>query len=632
MCGFVVRIQRHGVDCNPNAFGHAVDLLVHRGPDDAGEFEESADWGSIRMAHRRLSILDLSPAGRQPMQTDDGRLVVVYNGEIYNYVELKQELTMRGYHFRTRTDTEVLLSAWREWGLDALRRFEGMFAFCIYDKVEQKLFFAVDAFGIKPLYYFCNAYAVVVASEPPAVCRAADISHRFDPQIAYDYLVHGTYDHSEKTFFRDVRKVLPGHIVEVDTSDFSAKVSEWHEVCLPNYDNTTNFRDAARSFRELFLRNVDLHLRSDVAVGVALSGGLDSAAIACGIRHVRPRSQIIAFNYAPLTDGPSEYEQARKVADAIGAEMHTVGLSAEELPQIVDEVVARQGEPFGSLSVVAQFVVAREARRKGIKVLLEGQGGDEILGGYDGYPNEWLRHAWLERRWSDVLAFLRHWPRGPGRGWLKLAYHLARATLPSPLQRVGDGIAGKPWIPAWMNPSWMKSEGVVAMRPILRVGALGRRAFHARLRLAQFRGMQHLLRHGDRNAMAWSVENRTPFLTLPLSEYLLSLPPPFLVSREGVTKALLRAALSGIVPDAILQRKDKIGFRTDSDDVLLSDRRLQKRTSDILMDLPMFDPDGLRRALARTPSEFARAWSGPLAWQRWRWTNFALWTERFDVH
>jgi asparagine synthase (glutamine-hydrolysing) len=632
MCGFVVELRRPGADGGTRAFAEALDLLVHRGPDDVGEFGERADWGSIQMAHRRLSILDLSPAGRQPMQTEDGRFVVVYNGEIYNYLELKQELSLRGHRFRTRTDTEVLLAAWREWGCEALQKFVGMFAFCIYDNLQKKLLCAVDAFGIKPLYYFCSARAIVVASEPQAVCRAADILPRIEPQTAYDYLVHGMYDHDQTTFFRDVRKMLPGHVIAIDLPTFSLDVLEWHQDSLPSDANVPSFQDAVNSLRRMFLRNLDLHLRSDVAWGVALSGGLDSSAIACGVRHVRPGARIVAFHYAPSADGPSEYEHARKVAEAIGAEMHTVGLSREELPQIVDQVVARQGEPFGSLSVVAQFLVAREAHRQGIKVLLEGQGGDEILGGYDGYPAEWLRQAWLERRWSDMLVFVRQWPRGPGRGWLKLAYHLSRATLPSPLQRLVDGMAGKQWIPEWMNPGWIESEGVTARRPILRGAPFGRRAFHARLRIAQRRGLQHMLRHGDRNAMAWSVENRTPFLTLTLSEYLLSLPPSFLVSRKGVTKALLRAALSGIVPDAILQRRDKIGFRTDSDDILLSDRALRDRTFAILAGLPMFDPDGLRRAFAQTPSELTRAWSGPLAWQRWRWTNFALWAERFGVY
>ncbi|GIW56098.1 MAG: hypothetical protein KatS3mg082_2502 [Nitrospiraceae bacterium] len=433
-------------------------------------------------------------------------------------------------------------------------------------------------------------------------------------------------------FFDGVHRFLPGQLLELSLKERSELWTCWLPRELPPERRNVSLQEAAAECRERFLWNVQLHMRSDVPIGVALSGGLDSSAIACAVRHLLPRAEIHTFTYRPQDRTISEDRWADIVARAIDAHVHTVRFCPQELEAAVDDIVARQGEPFGSTSVVAQYFVAREAKRAGMKVLLEGQGGDEILAGYDGYPAEWLQQVWHRGDLSDVVRMVRSWPKGPGRSRLRLAWLLARRWLPQAARMTVERAAGKPWNPPWMNARWLADHDVLPVWPAGSRETCRSRVFHWALRQAQTGSLQHLLRHGDRNAMAFSIENRTPFLTLEFSDFVLSLPPQFLVGPDGTTKRLLREALRGLVPDAILDRRDKVGFRTDPDDTLLSSPRLRKRAASVIRELPLFNTPAALRLLSADTPKAAVPWHSNMDWQRWRLINLALWCERFGVN
>lgn len=575
MCGFFGKYSAHqeadAAALQPCLLA-AQRALHHRGPDDRGleTFSvprgEDTHPGSLSLGHTRLSIIDLSPSGHQPMHFDGGRYTVVFNGEIYNYRELRDELKSAGYAFRTDSDTEVLLAAWAHWGLSGLRRLVGMFAFAVYDRQDESLTLVRDAFGIKPVFYSLDEASLSFASEVPALLELLSSDPEVDFQQAYDYLVHGRYDDRARTFYTGIVHLLPGHWLRVDlkTMHASAPRRWWWPSIKERTD--LNFEDASAQLREIFLNSVRLHLRSDVPLGAALSGGVDSSAVVCAMRYLEPSMPIHTFSYIAKGSQFDEEKWIDIVNEHVGAIPHKITVTAEELSDDLSDLVSAQGEPFGTTSIYAQYRVFERAREDGVIVVLDGQGADECLAGYDGYPVAYCRDKLYRRDWRSTLEYSKHWTVRFGRGRTHLLKGVLASYLPpliaKSLRRIRDAVK----INRWTKPMALRRVEVAPDLETARLEAIKGRFLMSELRrdLTETR-IRRLLRYEDRNSMSHSIESRVPFLTIEIVEFLLSLPADFLVSQKAETKRLFRHAMRGIVPDAILDRTDKIGFDTPQD-------------------------------------------------------------------
>ncbi len=605
-------------------------LLRHRGPDDFGLVTFTMAGGTLALGHTRLSIIDLTPGGHQPMDSHDGRYTIVFNGEIYNYRELRQELRAMGHCFRTESDTEVLLACWAQWGAACLVRLIGMFAFVLFDHEGQTLTLARDAFGIKPLFYSSGPDSMVFASELPALLALRAEPASLNTQRAYDYLIHGVPDTGGDTFVQGVFHVPPAHWIRVDLRNPGRLTPErWWNPSIAQ-TSTLSFASAAEAVRELFLDSVKLHLRSDVPLGLALSGGVDSSAIACAIRHLEPKMDLHTFSFIGEEGSTSEEPWIDVINRATNAISHKVKVGAAELERSLTDLVQTQGEPFGGTAMFAQYCIFKEARKSGITVVLEGQGGDELLGGYDGYPGQMMLSYFERVEWCKMIMFGRQWKQWPDRDSLNPWRAFIGQLLPDKGYNLGNAILGRSPVPGWIQASSLRqwSVSVRPIRPTKTSKAKGRRLMETLLQSLTVTGLPHLLRYSDRNAMKFSIESRVPFLTLPLAELVLSLPEHYLVSQDGETKSVFRAAMRGLVPDAVLDRRNKVGFDTPmrqwmSGSILaeMQDGK-QFNHQDSLIHLP--------KLKSRLETVFNS--QEPFDWQTWRIYNLMAWQHQLQIY
>lgn len=534
--------------------------LRHRGPDGQGQSTITLGQNEVAFGHTRLAILDLHDRGLQPMKSPDGRFSIVFNGEIYNYPELRSELEHLGHQFCTATDTEVLIAAWTQWRADALSRLTGMFAFAILDTHDETVTLARDAFGIKPLYSTVENERLYFASDVQSIARMRPLDRGLNDLTTVAFLVHGRYDHGTETFLEGIERLAAGHlqIFNLATCRLGPQIRWWWPNIQERDDIT--FSEATEALREMLLSNVRLHMRSDVPIGAALSGGIDSSAIVSLMRRVEPDVPIHTFTFVPSDARIDESRWADIVNDRTGSVSHRVSVRDADLLHDLDDLVIAQGEPFSSTSIYAQYAVYRAFRQASIPVSLDGQGADELLAGYHGYPTEIVR-SMVERGHSvQARFFLARWSRLPGRTPQAARKIWSRERLRG---QHGAGVAKSKSLPGWLHPRLSGLQfRLQASVEVPREAPLGR-ALSLKLRdeITNTR-LQTLLRHGDRNSMRWSVESRVPFLTTALAEFTLRLPEAFLVGPNGTTKRLLRAAISDILPAAVRDRKDKIGFET----------------------------------------------------------------------
>jgi len=559
-----------------NRVPQALKKIKHRGPDDDGFQLYPMGGAAVALGHTRLSIIDLSAAGHQPMHSRDGRWAIVFNGEVYNYRELRTELQAIGHSFSSDSDTEVLLAAWAQWGVACLPRLVGMFAFAVLDKINATLTCVRDAFGIKPFFYSAADGQFAFASELPALLELLPGKPTLNWQRSYDYLVHGDYDTTPDTFYTGVHHLPPAHWLQINTvTGQRTNLQRWWQPQVKERPGW-HFNDAVEQVREQFLQNIRLHLRSDVPLGAALSGGIDSSAVVCAMRHLEPDMPIHTFSFIAEGSDVNEEHWVDIVNAHVGAISHKVRVTPAELARDMDDMIRSQGEPFGSTSIYAQYRVFKLARENGITVTLDGQGADEMLAGYIGYPGQRLRSLLESGQVLDGWKFLNNWAAWPGRSRIMAAKYLAAEMTEGPFYEILRKIDGKSSIPDWINTDILSEKGVAFKKPRIRpeINAKGRRVM-AELGFALTnRGIPRLLRHGDRNSMRFGIESRTPFLTIDMVNLLLSMPEDFLISNKGITKNVFREAMRGIVPNDILDRKDKIGFSTSDKDLLIgmSDR------------------------------------------------------------
>jgi asparagine synthase (glutamine-hydrolysing) len=590
--------------------------LAHRGPDSDGLYAGEG----CALGFRRLAIIDPTPAGDQPFASDDGRLRLIHNGEVYNYRELRSELETRGHRFRSATDTEVVLAAYREWGTSCVERFNGMWAFAVWDEAEQRLFCSRDRFGVKPFYYRIDGSRFTFASEPKAFEGLEGAPRRAEPGAVLDYLEQGYLDHGETTFFDGVRRLLPAHSLVFDRNGLR---TERYWRLEPNDAPA----DAVEAVRELFLDAVRLRLRSDVPVGTALSGGLDSSAIAVTIgrlltteaenaRAVGPRQRTFTAYFED--SGFDERPYAKLVIDATRAEPHWITFTAEELTHDLPAIVRSQDEPFGSTSQVAQWYVMRTAAGEGLKVMLDGQGGDEVLAGYRAFVGFHLADLIAGGRARTLLTELASFRSQLG------APALATAALrPFAPERLTRFVRSRTRATASLVHRELRAAAPPELNGDFRFGTRLRR--HQQLILGR-RGLPELLRYEDRNSMAHSLEARVPFLDYRLVELLFSLPSEELI-RNGRTKSILRRALSDLLPEPVRERTDKLGFVTPERRFLrgaLGELAADVFASRSFAERGFVDTTAVRRRLEQHRREDVDA-----GFELWRALNLELWAREF---
>lgn len=619
MCGFLGFISASSKE---SALSSALDVIRHRGPDAQKYSICQVCDKFVGLAHARLSIIDLSEAAVQPFESCCGNFSLVFNGEIYNYYELREELKPKGYEFYTNSDTEVLLAAWQEWGVDSLRKFIGMFAFAVLDKKANKITLVRDAFGIKPFFYSLVGEELFFGSDIRGVIRLINKPAKPDLQRAYDYLVHGDYDSSANSFVDGVSHLLPGHYFEYDLSaGLATQPMAWWKPDLSK-TLTLSFEEAAQKTRELFLESVKYHLRSDVPLGAALSGGVDSSAVVCAIRKLDSQAKIHTFSYIASDENLSEEKWVDDINCHVNAKAHKVYSSGKEMQQELDAMLLMQGEPFGGTSIYAQYCLFKLAKESGITVTLDGQGADELLAGYSGYPGQRLLSLIEKGNFLAAHQFAMKWAGWPGRSY-KLAWmYLARIVLPDSWYAFARKRMGRDFYPTWLNiNSLIKYDLHFSEKRSKHSKAnKGKRVREALANSLQGRGLPSLLRHGDRNSMAFSIESRVPFLTLPLAEFLLSLPEEYLISNEGETKHVFREAMRGIVPDTHLDRKDKIGFATPESEWLLGMAEVIESWIRQAPDIEFINKDEIIK-------EFSQVVLGERKFDSrvWRWVNYLRW-------
>jgi asparagine synthase (glutamine-hydrolysing) len=641
MCGIAGLLLKRPADDLVSVLSALGDRLAHRGPDDRGVLQFSETSGVIAgrepapvaqcragLVHRRLAIFDPSPAAAQPMSTADGRLHLIFNGAIYNYVELRDELTALGHTFRSHGDTEVLLAALAHWGAAALPRLVGMFALALLDTAKRTLLLARDPFGIKPLYYATTDNGLGFASEQKALLAVPGVDRRVDPQRLFDYLRWGLTDFGSATMLRGIAQVEPGSWLEYSWDKPAQPTNGVYWQPQSAAPVELSFDAATERLRELFLDSIRLHLRSDVPLGAALSGGIDSSAIVCAMRRLAGAPlDLHTFCYVADDAAINEERHARAAAAAAAATLHPVQAGPEDLAQDLDALIDSQDEPFGSTSIFAQRAVFRAAHAQGLKVMLDGQGGDELLGGYRYFIAGRAASLIRSGRLLQAARLLKHANALPASGHGPAALlHALGLLLPPPLRNTAMRLCGIAPTPPWLNAEWFAERGVRIDPPRQ---AAGPRYLTEQLMISlQHTSLPALLRYEDRNSMAFGIESRVPFLTTKLVEFAFGLPEDYIIGPDGTPKRLLRHALRGLVPDEILDRRDKIGFATPEAAWLAS---LRDWMTDTLQSEAAATIPALR------PAEMLSEWNAQLAGRRpfdfrfWRWANLIRWADRRGV-
>jgi len=533
-----------------------MERAAHRGPDGQGlilgrgnkllddDSDGAATWG---LGHVRLAILDLSPAGLQPMPSPDRTCWITYNGEVYNYVELRAELESLGHGFHSGTDTEVMLAAYREWGNECVKRFNGMFAFVIVDVAHERVFAARDRLGVKPLYLWSGPDLVAMVSEPKQLLDLPGFSAKAHRQQVVDFLIDGVAGHEpDLCFFEGIHPLPAGHTLSWgfnETPSVQAAQRYWNPATQPK---NLSWHDAVQTTGELFRDAVRIRLRSDVPVGTCLSGGIDSSSIVGVVSHdlgVRVKT----FSSCFPNPGYDEQLYMDAVNTHCRADPVKVFPSEEGALAELEELVYHQDEPFSTLSMYAQWSVMRAARQAGVPVLLDGQGGDETLCGYKKYAFFLLR---------DLIA--RH------RYWDATEHVLGLVTCGD--RGLFNWRSGHRYLPAWLRgqqgtiDAWLSLEWRSLSRHVWSSRMADVNAFHDH-QIADLLtwSLPPLLRYEDRSSMAHSVETRLPFVDYRFVEHCVSLPESVFFKR-GRTKRLLVEDLGDALPDEVRNRRTKMGF------------------------------------------------------------------------
>ena len=623
MCGIVGLLTRFGQTPDRDLLAAMAATIAHRGPDDEGQYVE----GCVGLHHKRLSIIDLA-TGHQPMTS--GPYTIVFNGEIYNYLELREELRQKGHEFRTTSDTEVILRLYAEHGEACVGRLNGMFAFLLHDRDRQQVLAARDHFGIKPLYYAAIGDELCFASEIKALLRHPGIARRPNHDALHDYLTL-QFVLGGATLFHGIHKLLPGHYQVISLSNLETRsVKYWEPTFQLDPWHTEEY--FTEEVRRLLVDAVRLQTRSDVPVGTYLSGGMDSSLVTIlAAPHVGGRLQTFS---GAFREGPefNELEYAREVAGQVGAEAHEIFPTEQEFCDLLPRLAWHMDEPVAGPGLFPQYIVARAAQRH-VKVVLGGQGGDEIFGGYARYLV-----AYFEQALKGAI-FETNEEREHIVSLRSIVPNLAALKQYVPmLRQFWNDELFEPMDRRYFRLIDRSGGSLDLMSADFRAG-FDREALFARFqsvfnhpdtasyynRMTHFdmvTGLPALLQVEDRVSMAVSLESRVPMLDPRLAALVASMPPG-MKFKGGEMKYILRRATQHLLPDRVRERKDKMGFpvplhlwargpaRDFFHDILLSPRCRQRG---------LFDPATTEQLLA---SEM------PFGRRLWGMLNLELWFRTF---
>ena len=552
MCGIAGIYNLNGQKIESFLIQKMVRIQKHRGPDDEGFYIND----TIGLGHCRLSIIDLSEAGHQPMSNEDENLWIIYNGEIYNYLELRPELIKHGHKFKSNTDTEIIIHAYEEWDEKCLEKFNGDWAFAIWDKKKKELFCSRDRFGIKPFYYFFDGKTFAFASEIKSLLEL-DIKREPNDTLIYDFLRFGILDHTDETFFKNIRKLPAASWMRINQSGEIITKKYWDfEVSDKISDDTQNNQKYAEEFLELFNSSIKLRLRSDVPVGSCLSGGLDSSSIVCVINDLLQKEKIpnigtIQKTFSSCFDD-KQFDERNYIEEVIKkteTEKNYVFPNPETFLKELDNLIWHQEEPFLGTGVYAQWKVIEAAKEK-VKVLLDGQGGDENLCGYRKFYIFYLRKLLESKKYFSFFdesirfflspAILKTLNIKKGLRYFRLGRKLLK------LEYLFNPSFFKKFQERNLNFGYQRDLGKRIKKDITTWS------------------LPILLRYEDKNAGAYALEARLPFLDYRLVEKMASFPLNQKM-KNGLTKVVLRNSIQRILPEKIRLRKSKLGFSTPED-------------------------------------------------------------------
>ena len=562
MCGIAGIISENKARVSVDKLKKMTNIIAHRGPDGDGYWISGN--GMVGFGHRRLSIIDLSHDADQPMHYMD-RYTIVFNGEIYNYIELKETLHKQGYSFKTSSDTEVLMAIYDRDKENCLCHLDGMFSFVIYDNVSNEIFGARDRFGEKPFYYNYDGKGQFVFGSEMKCLWEAGISNEVNPEMLYNYLNNGFLinpENDSKTFYKYCTKLSHGHYLKMSIITGELTIKKYYDVDPTIQDLEITQEQAETKFRELFYTSVTRRMRSDVTVGSSLSGGLDSSLVVSVIDEIKKGTNQQQNTFSAVFPGYAKDE--RKYMDHIigqtNVSPHFITPDDKGMISDIDKLSWHQEEPFGSASIYVQFCVMRLAKEKNVTVLLDGQGADEFLAGYHHfytpYFNE-LKKKYTNEYSTELNAYNELHKDNPINSLFKkdLRYHL-RTYAPSlidPLKNIITSFNQKK--DPFFSSDFYAENRKKSYTDIVEFDSLNNSLHQSLLR----GGMQTLLRYADRNSMAHSREVRLPFLFNELVEFVFSLPSNLKI-HNGWTKWIMRSAFKDLMPAEIVWRKDKIGY------------------------------------------------------------------------
>lgn len=601
MCGISGILVKDNSEVDQAMLKKMNDAVSHRGPDGEGFYIN----GKVGFGHRRLSIIDLSELGAQPMKYGDD-LMLTFNGEVYNYIELRASLKKKGYVFASGTDTEVVLAAYQEWGQECVSHFNGMWAFAIHDQKKNQVFISRDRFGVKPLYYYENQSFLLFGSEIRQILTQK--RHRkVNQQILFDYLYLGYHHHTNQTFFESVFSLDPGHNLIFDLGSGQYKISKWYELEINKEIRKLPFDQAQKLFEETIDNAINLRLRSDVKVGTCLSGGLDSsyiATVAAKTFNADAEEKFTAITAKSIEKENDESVFAEMVVRHANLDWKVTFPQKEDFLKVVEDVIETQEEPFGGPSVMMQYFVMEKAKKENCTVLLDGQGGDEGLLGYDRYYACFLNqqkglfnkiksyiNISKNSRLSikDLLLYSVYFNNSKVRAWVQISRnkHI------------------KPEFKSFVNYELLMqiSNASKNMDDLQKFEI-------TRIQL------QKLLKYEDRNSMRFSIEARVPFVDYKVMELALSLPFSYKVN-GGWSKYVLRKSAENKLPRKIIWRKAKIGFEAPKNWFL--DKEVIVKT--------ITDSEFLSNIIDKQKIS-----SGIDEVSMWKLFNVAIWAKKFDVH
>jgi asparagine synthase (glutamine-hydrolysing) len=584
MCGISLIIQTKQEQPEESLIHAMNQKVVHRGPDDEGVFIHN----NVALGHRRLSIIDVSVKGHQPMQKDG--VWITYNGEVYNYLELRTELEALGYSFDSACDTEIILAAWLEWGVKSFERMNGMWAIIIYDLKAGKVILSRDHFGIKPLFYTSSGSYFLAGSEIKQFTAIPSFQPNLNHKVAYNFFLSGLLNYSEESFFDGVLAVKPGHYLEYDLSSNRYTDYEWYSLPGRIKPVQDNFETAKLKIAELIKDSLRIRVRSDVRLGSCLSGGIDSS----GIVTTLYTNKYVNGSFATITSCFEDKAfDERFYSDIVTAKTRHLGISVfPDLDELItldhlDLMLYHQEQPISTASHYSEFKVFETAARNGFKVMLDGQGADEYFWGYDEFFTTKVEYLIKKGRIFRALDLLRHKAAHNESSLLEELKVAFNTFYFFPLIKYSKNAVGIPEIP-WIEKVWQKQLSAGEFESeTADCNALS-------MEQMKFSSLPYQLHSEDRNSMLFSVESRLPFLDPRLVEYVMGLPASFKIS-DGYSKFILREALEDL-PEEIRYRKHKMGFPApDQTWVKNNPSMIRQKLSEAIDEIPFFNENLLSR-------------------------------------